>query len=108
MRWLPLIPMIFLLAACQPEARPPAGVPFAPPSEENIPQDTRGNEIRYGLQLIAAPFVGVYAAFPQYRARSARVDTLEDRINDCLQRSLDGKPLSKDSREMRAMVTYMA
>lgn len=137
MRWPFLVPALFLLTACQAEANPPASAPFSPPSEEAIPQDARGAEIRYGLQLVketrqrlpenvgnslsctnchleagrkpkAAPFVGVYAAFPQYRARSARVDTLEDRINDCFQRSLDGKPLSKDSREMRAMVTYMA
>ncbi len=139
MWWFVSAPLVLLLAACQAPQEPTKAttVPFAPPREENIPQDARGTEIRYGMQLVkatkthlpdnvgnslsctnchldagrtpkAGPFVGVYAAFPQYRARSARVDTLEDRINDCFQRSLDGKPLSKDSREMRAMVTYMA
>ena len=54
------------------------------------------------------PLVGVYSRFPQYRARSGRIDLLEDRINDCFERSMNGKPISNNSSEMRDMVTYMA
>lgn len=51
---------------------------------------------------------GVYARYPQYRARSVRVETLEDRINDCFTRSLHGAPLDPASPQMRAIVSYLA
>ncbi|CAN5127243.1 hypothetical protein BH23GEM2_BH23GEM2_04580 [soil metagenome] len=53
-------------------------------------------------------WVGVHARYPQYRPRSGTVETLEFRINDCLKRSMDGKPLPDDSREMREMIAYLA
>ena len=52
--------------------------------------------------------IGVYSRFPQYRSRSGRVDRLEDRINDCFERSLNGRPLDRASADMRDMVAYMA
>lgn len=61
-----------------------------------------------GTQKNAMPLVGVYARFPQYRARSGRIDLLEDRINDCFERSMNGHALDRGSRDMRDMVTYMA
>ena len=33
--------------------------------------------------------------------------SLEDRINGCFMRSMNGKPLEKDSAEMKAMIAYM-
>lgn len=54
-----------------------------------------------------ASFVGVYNRFPNFRKRSGKNGTLEDRINGCMQRSMNGKPLKKDSREMKAIVAYM-
>lgn len=56
----------------------------------------------------AMPWVGVYARFPQYRSRSASVQVIEDRINDCFIRSMNGSPLPNESRAMRDMVAYMA
>ena len=35
------------------------------------------------------------------------VDTLEDRINGCMERSMNGRALPLDSREMRAFSSYM-
>jgi thiosulfate dehydrogenase len=54
------------------------------------------------------PWVGSYARFPQYRARSGKVDLIEDRINDCLKRSMNGKALSTGGADMRDIVTYLA
>ena len=51
---------------------------------------------------------GVYGRFPQYRSRSASIQVIEDRINDCFERSLAGAPLVHDSRPMKAIVAYMA
>lgn len=56
----------------------------------------------------AMPLVGAYTRFPQYRARSGHVDLIEDRVNDCFKRSLNGKPLDPTSRDMRDIVTYLA
>lgn len=54
-----------------------------------------------------AGYVGIYARFPQYLARGDVVATLENRINGCMERSMNGKPLPFNSPEMKAMVTYM-
>lgn len=60
-----------------------------------------------GTKAFAMPWVGVAAAFPQYRARENEVSTLEERVNGCMERSMAGKPLPLDSREMKAFLTYM-
>lgn len=55
----------------------------------------------------AMPWVGAHATFPQYRAREDDISTVEERINGCMERSMAGKPLALDSREMKAFVTYI-
>lgn len=60
-----------------------------------------------GAKPFAMALVGVYAGFPQYRGREDRIGTLEDRINGCMERSMNGRPLALDSREMKALVSYM-
>lgn len=55
----------------------------------------------------ALPWVGVYARFPQYRSRAGATQLIEDRINDCFKRSLNGRPLVPESRDMRDIVAYM-
>jgi thiosulfate dehydrogenase len=61
-----------------------------------------------GLKPNQMPYVGVYARFPQYRPRSATVEIIEDRVNDCFERSMNGKALPRDSRAMRDIVAYLA
>jgi len=61
-----------------------------------------------GLTANKMPYIGVYSRFPQYRPRSATVEIIEDRINDCFERSLNGKALARDSRPMRDIVAYLA
>jgi thiosulfate dehydrogenase len=63
--------------------------------------------LRGGTQAYAMPLVGVWGQFPQYRAREGMVDTLEDRINGCMQRSMNGRRLPLEGREMRAFSAYM-
>ncbi|MGN6401108.1 MAG: c-type cytochrome [Flavisolibacter sp.] len=60
-----------------------------------------------GTQNFANPFSAVSSTYPKYRERSGRVESVEFRVNDCLQRSLDGKTLDSVSPEMRAMVAYL-
>ena len=61
-----------------------------------------------GREPTAISLTGVYARFPQFRWRSATVQRLEDRINDCLLRSLNGTALSWDDPAMLDIVAYMA
>ncbi len=60
-----------------------------------------------GTKQFGLPFQGVYADFPNYRARSATVGTIEDRIQGCMARSMNGKKLPPEGAEMTAMVAYM-
>jgi thiosulfate dehydrogenase len=61
-----------------------------------------------GTRRNGMPWVGVYARFPQYRARVGGVQVIEDRINDCFERSMNGRPLPRDARDMRDIVNYLA
>lgn len=60
-----------------------------------------------GTKMHSAPFVGTFGEFPQYRPREDTIGSLTDRINGCMQRSMNGLPLPEGSREMRAMQAYI-
>lgn len=118
-------------------ARPAAAPGFRVPSDSEIPDGPLGASIRRGRALLAAtkdslpghvgndlrclschldggtrpgasPFVGVYSRFPQYRSRDARVAVIQDRVNDCFRRSLNGKALAPDGPDMADIVAYFA
>lgn len=106
------------------------------PDESTIPDNEQGAAIRRGMELInhtyrelpenvgnrlnctschlnngsqayAAPWNGLPGIFPIYRSRNAKMASLQQRINGCFQRSMNGKPLPLDSDEMNAMMAYM-
>jgi thiosulfate dehydrogenase len=60
-----------------------------------------------GTGLPVNSFFAVASTYPRYRDRSGRVESIEFRVNDCLQRSLNGKPIDSLSKEMRAIVAYL-
>src|SRR5205814_6320428 len=83
-------------------------------TRDSLPRNV-GNSLRCaschldgGLRRDAMPWVGSYVRFPQYRARSGKVDLLEDRINDCFERSMNGRRLDAAGRNMRDIVAYLA
>lgn len=55
----------------------------------------------------SANFMGVAANYPLYRDRSGTVETIQFRINDCMMRSMNGKPLDTAGREMKAIAAYI-
>jgi thiosulfate dehydrogenase len=63
--------------------------------------------LRGGTQPYAMPMMGVWGQFPQYRGREGAVDSLEERINGCMERSMNGRVLPLESREMKAFSSYM-
>lgn len=63
--------------------------------------------LKAGTQLYANSYSAVYSIYPKFRPRSGTVEDIQKRINDCMERSLNGQKLDKNSREMRAMVAYI-
>lgn len=51
--------------------------------------------------------VGVVKTYPRYEARFGKVIDLVDRINNCFERSMNGKALKQNSREMQAILAYL-
>jgi thiosulfate dehydrogenase len=61
-----------------------------------------------GLRPRAGSLVGAYARFPQWNKRSHRVITLQDRLAECFLYSMNGRPPAYSSKEMIALVAYIA
>jgi len=45
--------------------------------------------------------------YPKFSARTAAIRTLEDRVNECMVRSMNGKPLAKNSPQMIAITDWV-
>ncbi len=117
-------------------ANPGAKLNISMPDESTIPDNEYGAAVRRGLELAnhtyrelpnnvgnklnctschlangseayAAPWNGLPGIFPIYRSRDARVNSLQERVNGCFQRSMNGTPLDLDSEEMNAFISYM-
>lgn len=109
---------------------------FAPPSETTIPSGPKGVAIQEGKKLLtethqrlpknvgnglnctnchlaggttakSSPWVGIWGVFPEYRSRSGRIISLQERVNDCFERSMNGKALAYNSPEMNNILAYM-
>jgi thiosulfate dehydrogenase len=133
MRAAPLAALLLLAAAAPSGGR--RQVPF-PSSPAPMPDGAAGAEVRRGMALVmrtrellpkndpgtlscanchlaagrkayAVPLVGVAGAYPAFRDRLGREETLAERVNDCFERSLNGTPLAADSVEMRAILAYI-
>ncbi len=83
-------------------------------TRDSLP-DHVGNRLRCttchldaGTRENAMPWLGVYARFPQYRSRNAKMTSIEERVNACFQRSLYGKALPLDGSAMHDIVSYFA
>lgn len=49
----------------------------------------------------------VYTTYPKLRERSGSVESIYKRVNDCIERSLNGKALDTSSKEMQAIYSYI-
>lgn len=110
---------------------------WQPPPESAIPNDSLGAAIRRGLALIvhttdslpryapgriscrschlaagrdenSAPLIGSHVRYPRYLDRAGAVVTMIDRVNYCFTRSLAGRRLPPESREMADILAYLA
>jgi thiosulfate dehydrogenase len=61
-----------------------------------------------GTQKFGLPLFGLFGDFPEYNPRSGGDITLEQRIDGCMERSMNGRAMPTDAPEMQAMVAYIA
>ena len=107
------------------------------PDLETIPDDEYGAAVRRGLQIVnhtykelpdkvgnqlnctschlgngseayAAPWNNITSIYPLYRSRAGRINVIQERINGCFERSMNGKALELGSDDMNAVVSYMS
>lgn len=126
---------VCLLAACAGPGAPAQAPPLY--DEKALPAGVPGDTIRYGRELIVntrahmrgyvvanmdcaachiaggtkpkgGSLAGIYGQFPQWNARAHRMIALQDRLAECFLYSMNGKPPSYNSREMIALVAYIA
>ena len=69
--------------------------------------DCQSCHIDGGTKPFGLPLAGAFAAYPSYRPREGQVRTLQDRVNGCLERSLNGRALPTDGATMTAIVAYL-
>jgi thiosulfate dehydrogenase len=60
-----------------------------------------------GTKKFGIPLWGLWDLFPQYSGQKGADISIEDRINSCMTRSMNGKPLPNDSAEMQAFAAYI-
>lgn len=117
----------WLLCGCQPA--PLTASPTPPPSAdrnelrrqgthlfeqtyERMPQAKAGLHcsschLQGGTAAGAASLVGVARHYPEPASGSADSLSLAERVNGCLQQSLNAPPLPPDSRELQALLAYI-
>jgi thiosulfate dehydrogenase len=60
-----------------------------------------------GTRIFSNSFAAVASLYPQFRPRSGRIESIEFRVNECLERSLNGKKIDSNGMEMKSMVAYL-
>lgn len=60
-----------------------------------------------GTKPYSAPLIGIIQRFPQFRGRENKIGTIEERINGCMERSMNGKMMPEDNKEMKALIAYL-
>lgn len=60
-----------------------------------------------GTKPYSAPLIGVIQRFPQFRGRENKIGSIEERINGCMERSMNGHVLPIESKEMKSFVSYL-
>ena len=63
--------------------------------------------LKSGTKPFSGPLIGIIQRFPQYRGREDKMGTIEERINGCFERSMNGRVLPEDSGQMKAYIAYL-
>ena len=113
----------------------PASLQFVPPADSAIPSGPFGDMVRRGRAIFvntgdsarayvgnslscrnchldagrlanSAPMWAAWVAYPKFRSKNAKVNTMTDRIAGCFTYSMNGKAPPPDSDIMRALQSY--
>jgi thiosulfate dehydrogenase len=60
-----------------------------------------------GTKRFGLPIFGLYDAFPRYSTRAGGEITIEERVNSCMTRSMNGRAIPTDAPELQAFVAYI-
>ena len=60
-----------------------------------------------GTKRSGIPLVGVFKTYPKFSARSGRVISLAERLDECMTRSMNGRKLPLESREMSGLLAFL-
>jgi thiosulfate dehydrogenase len=63
--------------------------------------------LQAGTKKFGIPIFGLYEEFPQYSARAGAEITIEERVNSCMERSMNGRAMPTDAVPMLAIVAYI-
>ncbi len=63
--------------------------------------------LQAGTKKFGLPVFGLYGDFPKYSARAGAEISIEDRVNSCMTRSMNGRALPADAPELQAFVAYI-
>lgn len=84
------------------------------PEVENPAQRYAGNNLacanchlHAGAKMFGLPLFGLADQFPRYSARAGAAIDIEERLNSCMARSMNGRPLPRDAPEMQALAAYI-
>ena len=69
--------------------------------------DCQSCHIDGGTRQYGLPLVGIFGGYPGYSARSGKIGTIEGRVNGCMVRSMNGRPLPDGGADMIAIVAYL-
>ncbi|MGY0691907.1 c-type cytochrome [Virgibacillus sp. FSP13] len=128
--------VLIVACSNEEDAEETSGLPTELPSTEGLdPDDPMTEYIQYGEKLFeetdtvlvervgnelscsschadggisdTISMIGVTTKYPAYRSREDVIYTIEDRINGCMIRSMNGEKIDHDSKEMRALTSYL-
>ncbi|MGB3949106.1 MAG: c-type cytochrome [Bacteroidia bacterium] len=60
-----------------------------------------------GTKVFGNNYSAVASTYPKFRARSGSMENIYKRVNDCFERSLNGKAIDTTSKEMQGIVAYI-
>ena len=63
--------------------------------------------LQAGTAVFGNNYGSVASLYPKFRARSGAVENIYKRVNDCFERSLNGKSIDTAGKEMQAIAAYI-
>jgi len=64
--------------------------------------------LQAGTAVFGNNYGSVASLYPKFRARSGAIENVYKRVNDCFERSLNGKAIDTAGKEMQAIVAYIS